>query len=63
MKRASYRNAVEWIALMDSAADNDALDPLTVSELVTVGLVADIFDVDPHKIGADIVRYRKREKK
>lgn len=59
MKRASYRHAIEWIAQMDSAADDTAHDPQVVSELVTSLLVADIFDVEPLKVGADVVRERR----
>lgn len=60
MKRASYREAIEWIADNDSAADGDALDPEAVSHLVSSVLIADIFDVDSKKVGEDIVRYRKK---
>lgn len=58
MKRASYRDAVDWIAQNDSGADPGALDPVTVSELVSSVLVADIFGVDVLKVGADVVRRR-----
>lgn len=61
MKRASYREAIQWIALNDSAADDDALDPIKVGELVSSVLVADIFDVPSEKVGADVVRERRRE--
>lgn len=59
MKRASYRHAIEWIAENDSAADDGANDPQTVSELVSSVLVADIFDVEPLKVGVDVVRARE----
>jgi len=61
MRRASYRNAIDWIAEMDSAADDGADDRFTVSELVTSQLIADIFGVDPLKVGADVVRARKKK--
>ena len=60
MKRASYREAIAWIALNDSAGDNDALDPTRASELVSSVLIADLFDVPMEKVGEDIVRYRKK---
>lgn len=59
LKRASYREAIAWIALNDSAGDSDALDPVRASELVTAALVADLFGADESRVGADIVRYRK----
>jgi hypothetical protein len=60
MKRASYRDAIEWIAGNDSAGDHDALDPEAAGSLVSSVLVADIFDVPSDKVGADIVRVRKK---
>ena len=60
MKRASYRFGVEWIALNDSAGDDDALIPERVAELVTTGLLADLFGKDTAQVGRDIVRCRKR---
>jgi len=60
VKRASYRAAIAWIAEFDSAGDDNALDPVAVSELITAQLVADIFGVEPAKVGRDVVRYRER---
>lgn len=60
VKRASYRFAIAWIAENDSAADEDSLDPVVVSELITAQLVADLFDVPSEKVGRDIVRYREK---
>lgn len=59
MKRASYRDAIDWIACNDSAGDNSALDAATVADLITAALVADIFDVPSQKVGADVVRRRQ----
>lgn len=59
MKRASYREAIDWIAQMDSAADDDALDIEKVGELITSVLVADIFGVTAGRVGVDVVRRRK----
>jgi hypothetical protein len=60
MKRASYREAVRWIALNDSPGDDGGLDPKIASELVTSVLIADLFDVSVERIGSDIVRERER---
>jgi hypothetical protein len=59
MKPARYREAIEWIAENDSAGDDDALDAAVVGYLVTSLLVADLFDVDEDKVGADVVRCRE----
>lgn len=58
MNRASYREAIDWIARNDSGADPSALNPETVGDLVTSCLVADVFDVERIKVGRDIVRRR-----
>lgn len=58
MKRAGYRDAIDWIARNDSGADDGANDPQIVSELVTACLVAAVFDVESIKVGQDIVRRR-----
>lgn len=59
MKRASYREAIAWVALNDSFGDDDNLDEEAAGNLVSAVLIADIFDVDTAKVGRDIVRYRK----
>jgi hypothetical protein len=58
MKRASYRDAIDWVAQNDSPADEGNLHPETVSELVSSVLVADIFGVEVIKVGRDVVRRR-----
>jgi hypothetical protein len=60
MKHASYRHAIAWIASNDSGGEDDALTPATVGYYVTSLLVADIFGVEPERVGADIVSYRKK---
>jgi hypothetical protein len=60
MKRASYREAIDWVAQNDSAGDIDAFAPEKVQELVSAVLVADIFDVPSHKVGVDIVKRRQK---
>lgn len=59
MKRASYRAAVQWVALNDSAGEDTALKVSEVSELITVVLVADIFGVEPEKVARAVIRVRK----
>lgn len=61
MRRASYRKAIEWIAWNDGSGDPDALDPEAVGNQTTAVLVADIFEVASDRVGADIVRYRKKQ--
>jgi len=58
MKRASYRDAIDWIAQNDSAGDDGSCDPKIVAELVTSVLIAAIFDAPTEKVGADVVRRR-----
>ena len=63
LKRASYRDAIDWIAQMDSAGDDDAMDPEVASSLITAVLVADIFGASAEKVGRDVVRRRQTLKK
>lgn len=51
MKRASYREAIEWLAYND---DNEWLDDEEPSPSVSAGLVRDLFDVDTEKLCADL---------
>lgn len=60
MKRASYKAAIAWIAENDGGGDDRAFDPVYCSEIVSAVLVADIFDVDSAKVGADIAKYREK---
>lgn len=53
MKRASYREAVAWIALND---DTEWLEDEKPMISVTVALVMDIFDVSEDKIVSDLRR-------
>lgn len=58
MKRASYRAGVEHIALND---DPTELDESVVSATLTVGLLADLFGVDPERVAKDVIRFRKKQ--
>lgn len=61
MKRPSYKKAIAWVAMNDSAADDGALDPAVTQELVSAVLIAEVFDVPTDKVGRDIVAYRQKE--
>ena len=64
MKRASYREAVAWIALNDNTAETEealrdegeasAVD--LVASYISTALVADLFDKIPAKVAFDVVR-------
>jgi hypothetical protein len=57
MKRASYREAVEYIALNDEPEIRDA-DAMTY--YATVQLLAAIFDVTPERVAGDVVKHREK---
>lgn len=59
MKRASYREAVRWIAVNDNAGNGDSL--YEIEAYVTTLLVADIFDADPVRMAKEIMRIRREE--
>ena len=61
MKRASYREAVAWIAYNDDPGSSDSRDAEAVRGMISVGLVADIFGVDSERVAADVVRIRVKE--
>lgn len=60
MKRASYREAIEWIARNDEAGSEESMIHSEVSFLVTSLLISDIFNVDNLKVGTDVIRKRKQ---
>lgn len=49
--------AIEWIALNDSAGDG--LTEEEISGLISVVLIADLFDKDPREIARKIVKFRE----
>jgi hypothetical protein len=57
VKRASYRDAVDFIAQNDEPYE---LDEDVVSGLASVVLVASIFGVESERVARDVVRLRKR---
>jgi hypothetical protein len=58
MKRASYRNGIEHIALND---DPTELDESAVAGSISVGLLADLFGVEVERVAKDVVRFRKKQ--
>jgi hypothetical protein len=60
VKRASYREACTWVAQNDSAFEGaEAFNAHQVGHLISCLLVADIFRVEPEKVGRDVVRARR----
>jgi hypothetical protein len=60
MKRASYREAVEWIALNDSLGDAAVDTRDTIAGFISVCIIADIFDVSRGRVADDVMRYREK---
>jgi hypothetical protein len=61
MKRASYRDAISWIACNDDADGSDVLNFETVHGYTSVGLIADLFGVEQERVARDVVRYRNNK--
>lgn len=59
-KRASYREAIAWVAENDACGDDDACDLEVVESYLTVALVADLFGKTTEEVGQAVVAYRKR---
>ncbi len=57
LKRASYRDAIDFIACNDESAETD---PETVQSLASVLLVACIFGTEPERVARDVVRLRAK---
>jgi hypothetical protein len=57
MKRASYREAVRWIAFNDEPSETDAE---SIEGYISTLLIADIFDVDPSKVAKDVLKERNK---
>lgn len=58
MKRASYRQGVAWIAENDEPAE-PRIDEICL--LISVNLLADLFDKDPMDVARDVLKYRDRK--
>jgi hypothetical protein len=55
MKRASYREAVAWIADNDEPGDHEVA---SIAGYISTLLVADLFRLPPVRVAADILRKR-----
>ena len=53
MRRARYKDAIEWIAANDNAGNGDSLDE--IAAYISVALVADVWGV-PDGVVAEAVR-------
>lgn len=60
MKRASYREAVQWIADNDNPADDEPV--IEVAGYMTVMLIADIFDTSTGRVAKDVVWRRAKDR-
>lgn len=59
-KRASYRAGIAWIALNDDPGSIEAFQLDTLSGLISVCLLADLFGVDSERVARDVIKYRER---
>lgn len=59
VRTPSYRQAVAWVALNDNPGEREPA--AAVASYLTVGLVADLFDVPQEKVAADVVERREAE--
>lgn len=57
MKRASYRDGVDFIAQNDEVNERD---PQVVDGLATVVMLASIFGVSTDRVARDVVRLREK---
>ncbi len=58
MRKPNYSDAVQLVALNDGFGDTTALDSEEVAGMVSVGLMASLFDVPPLRFAIDVVEYR-----
>lgn len=54
--RASYRKAIEWIALNDEPGE---MNVEITSEMISVGLIADLFGKTQQEVARQVVKRRK----
>ena len=54
-KRASYRKAVEWVALNDEPEITSADD---MSYMISISLIASIFGKTSDEVAKAVIRYR-----
>jgi hypothetical protein len=60
MKRASYRDGIDFIAQNDGCDEHDAYH---LAGFVTVVMLASIFGVTPERVAADVLRRRNKLEK
>lgn len=53
---ASYLKGIDWIAANDEPTERN---PVTVSEMISATLLAELFDKEPLEVGLDVVKARK----
>lgn len=56
--RASYANAIDWIARNDDPGSKDAFNPAALQGMITVLLVADIWRSDAARVAGHVVARR-----
>lgn len=57
-KRASYLDAVQWIAWND---EEEVLDRREVAGFISTCLVADLFGITPMEVAKDVIALREEE--
>lgn len=55
----NYEVAVAWVAENDEPGADWALDVDRVAEMITVALVADLYDLICLDVAEDVIEYRK----
>lgn len=60
MPRAKYDDAIAWIAYNDEPTD---MDLLTVADLISVQLVADVWGKTPDRVAQDVLNIRNKEQR
>lgn len=56
--RASYREAIAWIAENDEPSFNEVED---IASTLTVLLIADLWRKEPEEVARAVIRYRKKQ--
>jgi hypothetical protein len=60
MKRASYRQACDWIAWNDDWDSRNSNCESVVAKYLSTKLVADLFGLETERVAKDVVRLRNR---
>lgn len=63
LKRASFRDACDWIAFNDDSGSPDAEKVEVVAGYISTCLVADIFGCEREKVARAVVRRRATERR